>query len=101
MKTTQLRLYSLFMTIVFTLQSWAQKYYKEEIDDDDVRTKNIDEEELEPFPNYFDDFISHISCNDIIFIFTTICAILVFRKIWKGCSYLIVMVALLFYFLSI
>lgn len=100
MKTTQLRLYSLFMTIVFTLQSWAQRY-KEEIDDDDVRIKKIDEEELEPFPNYFDDFISHISCNDIIFIFTTICAILVFRKIWKGCSYLIVMVALLFYFLSI
>lgn len=99
MNTIQLRLYSLFIAIVFTLQSWAQKY-KEEIDDDDVRTKNIDEEELEPFPNYFDDFLSHISCNDIIFIITTLSAILVFRKIWKGCSYLIVMVALLFFYLS-
>ena len=87
------------MSIVFTLQSWAQRY-KEEIDDDDVRIKKIDEEELEPFPNYFDDFISHISFYDCILVFTTICAILVFRKIWKGCSYLIVMVALLFYYLS-
>ena len=87
------------MTIVFTLQSWAQRY-KEEIDDDYVRTKNIDEEELEPFPNYFDDFISHISFYDFILVFTTICAILVFRKIWKGCSYLIIMVALLFFYLS-
>lgn len=91
-----LRIYILLLAIVAKLQLWAQPD-----DDDDIggvmpgRGTSLDDME-----DYLDYQPFHISFSDVLMIVLLLVACYVFGKIWKGCSYLLLVVAAIFYYMT-
>ena len=97
MNNLSLRIYFLICTLLMWLKSWAQ-----DIDDDDadgliggVRSVG----DLDPMDGLMDYQPFRIRFTDILIIVLLLLACYVFGKIWKGCSYLLIFVAVVFYFL--
>jgi len=94
MTNISLRLYALLCLLLTYLSIWAQ-------DDDDlselVRKGTDDLTNMEEMVDYRP---FHIRFSDILMVILLVAACYVFGKIWKGCIYLIIAVAVLFYFMT-
>lgn len=94
MTNISLRLYALLCLLLTYLSIWAQ-------DDDDlselVRKGTDDLTNMEEMVDYHP---FHIRFSDILMVILLVAACYVFGKIWKGCIYLIIAVAVLFYFMT-
>ena len=84
----------LLVTVVLWLRAFAQD------DDDDFniveRSRGI-EDELEEMSEYTQ---PNLRLSDILMILMALGSIFIFRKIWKGCSYLILLLAAIFYYIT-
>ena len=99
MKRPLIRLYLLLLSFVFSLRFYAQG----EFGDDDMPAggeKRGIEEGLNPADLDLDYPRFHLGLDDILMIVVLLVACYVFGKIWKGCSYLLLIVAALFYYLN-
>jgi hypothetical protein len=94
MENISLRIYMLLITVVIWLRAFAQD------DDDDFdflkRDRGI-EDELEDMAEYTQ---PNLRLSDILMILMVLGSIFIFRKIWKGCSYLILLLAAIFYYIT-
>lgn len=97
MNKFSLRLYFLLCSLV----SWAGVSASKEEDDElyEPRRRAIDElvnpmEEIEDFQSL------DVSISLIIWVIVLIIACYVFGKIWKGCTYLLILFAAVIYFLT-
>ena len=92
MERLSLRLYVLLCAAISWLQSFAQ-------DDKDFGiTDHRNTEGMMQPEDYMDYQPTHIRFSDILMVILVVFSCYVFGKIWKGCSYLIILVAVLFYF---
>jgi len=78
------------------LPAWAQLYDGDETLVDRVKTDTIDDFELEEMVDYH---AIHISLSDIIIVLLVVVSSYVFGKIWRGCTYLIIVLGVVFYML--
>ena len=78
------------------LPAWAQVYDGDEALVDRVKTDTIDDFELEEMVDYH---AIHISLSDIIIVLLVVVSSYVFGKIWRGCTYLIIVLGVVFYML--
>lgn len=93
MNHLSLRIYFLLLTAVNWLRSFAQ-----DDDDDelfDFRRTNADEF---PMDNLMDYRPFHIRFSDIVTCIIIVAACYVFGKIWKGCTYMIIALVFIYYF---
>ena len=98
MKQLYYRLYALFMIIVFSLHSFALG----EFDDDEMPVAGGGRRTLDDELNPMDMDMGYprlrLHLDDILSIVALIIACYVFGKIWKGCSYLIIVLAVVYYY---
>lgn len=97
MNNLSLRIYVLLCTVVMWLRAFAQ------MDDDEMgggrgRGRGGDDdmggmEEMVDYQPF------HLTTQDIFTILFVIVACYVFGKIWRGCSYLILILAAIFYYM--
>lgn len=78
------------------LPAWAQVYDGDETLLDRVKTDTIDDFEVEEM---VDHHAIHISLSDIIIVLLVVVSSYVFGKIWRGCTYLIIVLGVVFYML--
>ena len=78
------------------LPAWAQLYDGDETLVDRVKTDTIDDFELEEMVDYH---AIHITLSDIIIVLLVVVSSYVFGKIWRGCTYLIIVLGVIFYML--
>lgn len=95
MRDFLLRLY----LILFVSISWLQSFAQGEDEGGGARiAKGTDE------TGAMDDLMSYQSFNigfsEILLVILVIACCYIFGKIWKGCTYLIILVAVIFFFLS-
>ncbi len=95
MNNLSLRIYFLLCSLVAWFQAWAQ-------DDDDDEALDGPKGGLEenPFEDLMDYQPIHFRISDILIIIGILVSCYFFGKIWKGCTYLILLVAVVFYFLA-
>ena len=96
MEKISLRLYVLLCTAIMWLQSWAQNNVE---NDDMTGRRQIDSSE-ESIDEYLEYQQININFSDVITILLVILACYVFGKIWRGCTYLIIVIAAIFYYLA-
>ena len=96
MEKISLRLYVLLCTAIMWLQSWAQNNVE---NDDMTGRRQIDSSE-DSIDEYLEYQQININISDVITILLVILACYVFGKIWRGCSYLIIVIAAIFYYLA-
>ncbi len=95
MERLSLRLYVLLITAA----SWLRAFAQEEDDDDDLGImRRQDPDDMMSLEDYMDYQPFHIRFSDVMTILFILILCYVFGKIWKGCSYLILLLAVLFYF---
>lgn len=95
MERLSLRLYVLLITAA----SWLRAFAQEEEDDDDFSImRRQDPDDMMSLEDYMDYQPIHIRFSDVMTILFILILCYVFGKIWKGCSYLILLLAVLFYF---
>lgn len=96
MEKISLRLYVLLCTAIMWLQSWAQ----DNVENDDMTGRR----QIDSSEESIDDLLEYqqinINITDVITILLVILACYVFGKIWRGCSYLIIVLAAIFYYLA-
>lgn len=96
MEKISLRLYVLLCTAIMWLQSWAQ----DNVENDDMTGRR----QIDSSEESIDDLLEYqqidINISDVIAILLVILACYVFGKIWRGCSYLIIVIAAIFYYLA-
>ena len=96
MEKISLRLYVLLCTAIMWLQSWAQ----DNVENDDMTGRR----QIDSSEESIDDLLEYqqidINISDVITILLVILACYVFGKIWRGCSYLIIVLAAIFYYLA-
>ena len=96
MEKIYLRLYVLLCTAIMWLQSWAQ----DNVENDDMTGRR----QIDSSEESIDDLLEYqqidINITDFITILLVILACYVFGKIWRGCSYLIIVIAAIFYYLA-
>ncbi len=98
MERLSLRLYVLLCAAICWVKSFAQDEDDEDLDIGGRR--NI--EDMMPLEDYMDitDYPQiHIRFSDVMMVILVVFSCYVFGKIWKGCSYLIILIAVLFYFM--
>lgn len=95
MNRLSLRLYVLLFTAACWLRSFAQDDDDEE-DIDIIRHRHADD--MQSIQDYMDYQPIHIRFSDVMMILLILVLCYVFGKIWKGCSYLILIITILFYF---
>lgn len=98
MERLSLRLYVLLCAAICWVKSFAQDEDDEDLDIGGRRNTE-DMMSLEDYMDITDYPQIHIRFSDILMVILVVFSCYVFRKIWKGCSYLIILVAVLFYFL--
>ena len=94
MNNLSLRLYMLLLSAMTWLQSFAQ----DNDDDGDISNRRGDYDEFS-MDGYMDYQPIHFRFSDVLMVIFLLVACYVFGKIWKGCTYLILIVAVVFYFL--
>jgi hypothetical protein len=96
MNNLSLRIYFLLCSLVTWFQAWAQ----DDEDEDDVIGGPKRGLEENPFEDFMDYQPLNFRISDILLVIGTLVACYVFGRIWKGCTYLILLVAVIFYFLA-
>ena len=95
MKEILLRLNLLILTCIYSILSFAQDFESNQGDKFDKNGNELDlmdgDMDYQPFS---------LSFFDILLILLLIACCYIFGKIWRGCTYLIILLAVLFYFLS-
>ena len=95
MEKLSLKLYLLAGMMLMKLQSSAQD------DDDDIIAVGRDRySDMDDISDLIINHHYHITFSDIMIVILVIAACYVFGKIWKGCSYLIIVLAVVFYIMS-
>ena len=86
--------------LLVTAANWLQTFAQDE-DEDELFFSRRDIAEMEEF-QMMDDMMGyspfHIKFHDIIILVLIFLAIYVYRRIWKGCSYMIVALVLFYLF---
>ncbi len=96
MERLSLRLYVLLCAAI----CWVKSFAQEEDDDDDFSImRRQDPDDIMSLEDYMDYPPIHIRFSDIMMLILVAFLCYVFGKIWKGCSYLIILIAVLFYFM--
>ncbi len=98
MERFSLRSYAVLCAILCWLRSFAQ----DEDDEDFIgggRRNTEDMMSLEDYMDITDYPLIHIRFSDVMMVILVVFSCYVFGKIWKGCSYLIILIAVLFYFM--
>jgi len=95
MNTLSLRLYMLLCSVAMWLRGFAQ------VGDDDMDSRQgprrvMDPEEME---GMMDNSPLHFTITDVLMVVLVLGACYVFGKIWKGCSYIILLFAAIFYYM--
>ena len=93
-KNLFLRLYVILLSLAAGLRSWAQP------DDDDDFGGSRGGDALDDLDGYMDFQPIRFGIDDVVLVVLLLVACYVFGKIWKGCSYLILILAALFYYLT-
>jgi hypothetical protein len=91
-----LRLYFFLCLLLCNIRVWAQ----EDDDSYDGRSRGSDVTDVFDAGEMADYQTMHFSASDIILIVLLIVACYFFGKIWKGCTYLLLVFAALLYYLS-
>jgi hypothetical protein len=95
MKEILLRLNLLILTCIYSILSFAQDFESNQGDKFDKNGNELDlmdgDMDYQPFS---------LSFFDILLILLLIACCYIFGKIWRGCTYLIILLAVIFYFLS-
>ncbi len=94
MKGLLFRIYVVVSGCIVAISAWGQ-----DVDEGDVRRRRDDMTDMDGMDMMMDYTPVHISFSDIVVVLFLILACYVFGKIWKGCSYLIILIAVAFYFL--
>ena len=81
---------------LLTMATWGQDYDDDDLDGGSGR-RGVDE--LDGMDGMMDYRPIRFDTEDIIVVVALLLACYVFGKIWKGCSYLIIVIAAAFYFL--
>ena len=94
-----LRLYIILCMIFWKIRLWAQDDDDDFLPDFSRGRNNTDnpfdmDEAMGNYPSF------HIRLSDVIWIVVLIVSCYFFRKIWKGCSYLLIAFAVLMYFMT-
>ncbi len=93
-----LRLYMVLCTAIMWVQAYGQVFDEDEdILQPDRRRDVEDVESLEDYMNYQP---IHFSFYDVLMVMLLLLACYIFGKIWKGCSYLLLIVAAIFFYLT-
>lgn len=98
MDNIALRLYVLLCTVMMWLQTFAQ----DDDDDDDFGFSgggNFNPDDMSDMEDMMDLGAFHLSFSNIIAVILLLVACYVFGKIWKGCTYLILILAVIFYYM--
>lgn len=98
LKQLSLRLYMLLISALCWVRSWAQPD-----DDDDFGVgggRGGDSDDFGDMSEYMDYQPFHIGFDDIVMVVFLLIICYVFGKIWKGCTYLILILAALFYYMT-
>lgn len=96
MKQLIFRVYMLLWGWLLALATWAQDYDDDDLDGVSGRRGMDDLEGMDDMMSYRP---IRFDTEDIIIVVALLLACYVFGKIWKGCSYLIIVIAAAFYFL--
>ena len=96
MEKISLRLYVLLCTAIMWLQSWAQ----DNVENDDMTGRRQIDSSEESIDDLLEYHQINITLTDVVNILLVILACYVFGKIWRGCSYLIIVLAAIFYYLA-
>lgn len=98
MDNIALRLYVLLCTVMMWLQTFAQN----DDDDDDFGFSGggqLDPDDMNNMEDLIDQNGFRLTFSDILTIILVLVACYIFGKIWKGCTYLILVLAAIFYFM--
>jgi len=91
-----LRTYLVLCSLACSLQTWAQVF-----DDDDVPSEKGRSlgDDLEGMGDMMDYQPIHFGIGEVFSVVLLLVACYVFGKIWKGCSYLLLLVAAVLYYM--
>ncbi|MBQ9672109.1 MAG: hypothetical protein IJV34_04575 [Prevotella sp.] len=98
MNNIALRLYILLCTVMMWLQTFAQN----DDDDDDFGFSGggrLDPDDMSNMEDLIDQNVFRLTFSDILTIILVLVACYIFGKIWKGCTYLILVLAAIFYYM--
>ena len=98
MERLSLRLYVLLCAAICWVKSFAQDEDDEDLDIGGRRNTE-DMMSLEDYMDITDYPQIHIRFSDVMMLILVVFLCYVFGKIWKGCSYLIILIAVIFYFM--
>lgn len=84
----------MLLSMAAGLRSWAQP------DDDDDIGGSRGGDALDDLDGYMDFQPIRFGIDDVVMVVLLLVACYVFGKIWKGCSYLLLIIAALFYYLT-
>ena len=96
------RVYVLLCMLAIRWQCLAQtagRDYDDDIPDPPKRKSDIDDLS-EVIEEGYDVMPIHITFSDVLTLIFILVVCYVFGKIWKGCSYLIILLAAVFYFIT-
>lgn len=96
MRQLLFRVYMAVCGWLLTMATWGQDYDDTDLDGGSGR-RGVDE--LDGMDGMMDYRPIRFDTEDIIVVVALLLACYVFGKIWKGCSYLIIVIAAAFYFL--
>ena len=96
MNQLSLKIYLIICLALMHLKSWAQVDSDEDIAGE-RGTRGGMMDGMEDFADYQS---LHISFSDILMVVLLIAACYVFGKIWKGCTYMILIVAAVLFFMT-
>lgn len=95
MTRLSLLIYAFICTILTPLRLWAQ-----DDGDDPIIGRRGGASDIETGEGFVDYQPIRFGITDVILVILLVVACYVFGKIWKGCSYLIIVAAALFYYLN-
>lgn len=90
------RVYLLLCMLAIKWQGFAQTMGDD--DDEPIATKKTDDEDELSLLEEYPDWGIHITFSDVLTVVFVIICCYVFGKIWKGCTYLIILLAVLYYY---
>ncbi len=91
-----LRFYIFLCMMLWNIRLWAQDYDDEDDNFVSMRGGGIDGFDMDGMADYQP---IHFRLSDVIMVVLLLVACYVFGKIWKGCSYLLLVFAALMYYL--
>ena len=92
MTNISLRIYGLICLLFTGLGLWAQR-------DDMLETSQKAQDGFSSMDEFVDYQPFHITILDVVMVVLVLAACYVFGKIWKGCTYMILVLAALFYYM--